>query len=247
MHLRRLGHNRKLVSNVYRPARSWSRSFAASSKDDDDEPKPSQLQVQAKEMLDTCSRGIGQVIFLNSPTSGAVILGGLAVSSPYLAGLGALGAVTATGTAKLAGMDDGMLKDGLWTYNGCLIGCAAAVFGPASVLACTTSTIVGAAATPFVSATLKEVVTMPQWTYSFNAVALTSLLRTRPLLPAPEVSAEPIVTTTVGMGDILAAPFTGISQIFVVESALSGGIIWYGIGMVSQFMYPLSTIPVLGY
>src|SRR5210317_1742741 len=121
MYLRRLTHSRRLVSSNYRPTRSWSRSFAASSKDDDDKPKPSQLQVEIQEMLDTCSRGIGQVIFLNSRTSGAVILGGLAVSSPYLAGLGALGAVTATGTAKLAGMDNGMLKDGLWTYNGCLI------------------------------------------------------------------------------------------------------------------------------
>lgn len=190
--------------------------------------------LQAQEMLETNARGIGQVIFLNSPTSGAVILGGLAVSSPYLAGLGALGAVTATSTAKLAGMDSGMLKDGLWTYNGCLIGCAAAVFGPASVVACTASTIVGAAATPFVSATLREIMIMPQWTYSFNAVALTSLLRTRPLLPAPDAVTEPVVST-VGIGDLMVAPFTGISQIFVVESALSGGIIWYGIGMVRTF------------
>jgi urea transporter len=214
---------------------------------------------EAEQLLDSSSRGIGQVIFLNSPTSGAIILGGLAVGNPGLAGMAALGAVTSTATAKAAGLDEAAIKDGLLTYNGFLVGCAASVFGPTSMLACTTSTIVGAAATPFVSATLKETMTeIPQWTYSFNLVALTSLLRTRPFLPADDVVAVSAATSdsdgfgdllllsendvtaevssaseSVGFGDLLVSPFTGISQIFVVESPLSGAIIWYGIGMVS--------------
>jgi urea transporter len=211
------------------------RGFATSSPQSDDKKTESSVaKKQAEQLLDHAARGIGQVIFLNSPMSGAVILGGLAVSSPYLASLGALGAVTATASAKAAGLDDQALKDGLWGYNGCLIGCAAAVFGPASMLACTSSTILGAAATPFVSATLKETMTIPQWTYSFNLVALTSLLRTRPLLPPEDAVADAgPISSSVGFGDLLVSPFTGISQIFVVESALSGSIIFYGIGMVS--------------
>lgn len=206
----------------------------------DDKKQESSLgaKKEAEQLLEHSARGIGQVIFLNSPMSGAVILGGLAVSNPYLASLGALGAVTATATAKGAGLDNQALKDGLWAYNGCLIGCAAAVFGPSSLLACTSSTILGAASTPFVSATLNETMKIPQWTYSFNLVALTSLLRTRPLLPAEDIVADIApVANSPGFGNLLVSPFTGISQIFVVESALSGSIIFYGIGMVSLWYF----------
>lgn len=177
--------------------------------------------------------GIGQVIFLNSRESGGVILGGLALADPYLASLAVLGTVTATSTAQVYGLDSGALKDGLWSYNGCLVGCAAAVFGPASIISATTFTLFGAAATPIVAASLKETMSIPQWTFAFNVATLTNLLRTRPLLP-PEETAEAFAPAQApGFVDIFVSPFTGISQIFVVESAMSGAIITYGIGMYS--------------
>lgn len=175
--------------------------------------------------------GVGQVIFLNSQVSGAILLGGLALADPYLASLALLGTVTANATAQTAGLDSGALKDGLWGYNGCLVGCAAAVFGSPNVLAATTFTVVGSAATPVVAAALKETLAIPQWTFAFNIVTLTALLRSRPLLPSPSDTTitETAVAAAPGMGDILLAPLTGISQIFVVESALSGGVIALGI------------------
>jgi urea transporter len=219
------------------------RTFATSSGPPEDlhrEKDDNTLLSAFRPLADMSARGIGQVIFLNSPTSGAVVLSGLAIGSPYLASLAALGAVTATATAKAAQLDKGTLQAGLWGYNGCLVGCAAAVFGPASILAATTSTLIGAAASPLVSASLKETMSIPQWTYAFNIVALTSLLRTRPFLVAPpEEAAEAVTTTaitntsTTGFGDLVLAPLVGISQIFVVESALSGAVIIYGIGMYS--------------
>lgn len=208
--------------------------------------------VEAQQFLDSTTRGLGQVIFLNSTTSGAVVFGGLLIGNPYLASMAALGTITATATAKTLNLDQAALRDGLWGYNGALVGCAAAVFGPSSILACSSSTILGAAASPLVSATLKETLSIPQWTYAFNAVALTSLLRTRPFLATEDVAtaSDDIVfldllasddNTTAGaasitapsFGDLMVSPFTGISQIFVVESAMSGFAIWYGIGMYS--------------
>jgi urea transporter len=202
-----------------------------------------ELKARAADFFDASARGIGQVIFLNSQTSGIVLLGGLALGSPYLATLAALGTATATATSHAAGLDSASIKDGLLQYNGCLVGCAAAVFGPASVLVATTSTIVGAAATPFVAASLKETMSIPQWTFAFNFVALTSLLRTRPLL-APDAAqddvAEPlasaVVSTSSSAVDLLAAPLTGISQIFVVDSALSGAVIVGGIANYSPML-----------
>ena len=85
---------------------------------------------------------------------------------------------------------------------------------------------------------------MPQWTFAFNFVTLTALLRVQPLL-APSSSAvtsassldgastaaavlgtaaaaDPSATTTTAVGTLLLSPLTGLSQIFVVESALTG-------------------------
>mgnify|MGYP005680866681 CR=1 FL=1 len=142
---------------------------------------------------------------------------------------------------------------------GCLVGCAAAVFGAPSIIAATTATIVGAAATPFVASSLKETMgSVPQWTIAFNIVTLTSLLRTRPLLVAPSPPPSPHIdegmivvvesSTNVSASsssfitDIIASPLTGISQIFVVQSALSGAIIVGGIGSYS----PLLAVHAIG-
>lgn len=175
------------------------------------------------------------MIFLNSHVSGGVLLGGLALTDPYLATLAALGSVTSTSVASFSGLDNSSLKDGLWGYNGCLVGCAAAVFGPPSILAATTFTLVGSAATPLVAASLKEVSSVPQWTFAFNIVTLTSLMRTRPLLP-PDISsdANSVDVAVPGIMELVVSPLTGISQIFVVESALSGAVVVAGISMYSQ-------------
>jgi urea transporter len=126
----------------------------------------------------------------------------------------------------------------LWSYNGCLVGCAMAVFGPSSVAVATTSTLIGAAASPFVAASLKPMCgSMPQWTFAFNIVTLTSLLRTRPLL-TPPIEVEPGMAETeflasltdglvsvvpptpaasASMIDIMVSPLSGISQILLLN------------------------------
>lgn len=200
-----------------------------------------------EELVEASTRGVGQVIFLNSQKSGQIVGFGLFVGDPYLAGLAALGTFTATATARAVGLDASAVENGLMGYNGCLVGCASAVFGAPSVLAATTATIVGASATPFVASSLKEAMgSVPQWTFAFNLVTLTTLLRTRPFLEPPtttttetieaiassaETAAAAEAATSKGsvFVDVLASPFTGISQIFVLQSPLSGAIITGGI------------------
>jgi len=134
---------------------------------------------------------------------------------------------TSTTTAKLVGLDKKTYNDGLWGYNGVLIGCAASVFGPAYLPHVVLSTLLGSAATPILSASLKNAISMPQWTWSFNIVALTSLMRSRPLLESNSSTStadamEVVTTTTPGYLDIISSPLLGISQIFVVGSPLTG-------------------------
>ena len=77
---------------------------------------------------------------------------------------------------------------------------------------------------------------MPQWTWAFNIVTLSQLLRTQPFFltsasspaeennvagdTAPELAVDISAVSVFDL--VLAAPFKGLSQIFVVESALSG-------------------------
>jgi urea transporter len=237
--------------------------------------------------MGTTTRGIGQVIFLNSPLSGLVVWSGLFVADPALAQLGFLGALSATATARQVSVvvvettststkeendtttafDHPTLaawKDGLYGYNGFLVGCAASygfLLGPqlsSSLPACVTATVVGAAATPLVQKGLGNYIctASPQWTYAFNIVTLSTLgfmtsawMTTK--LPTSAAAATAavastsldattttdattaLVTTSPELVELLSTPLIGMSQIFLVESALSGALILAGTALYS--------------
>lgn len=236
------GTNANSISRCYRlfSASSQDEKKQTTSNDDDD----SSSKIPALLVNASC-RGVGQVLFLNSPASGMILLGGLAVGDPYLAVLATTGAATATTTAHVSGLDKTALADGLWGYNGCLVGCAAAVFvnplpavgWTAAASAGLATTVVGSAATPFVAAALKPALgSVPQFTLAFNMVTLSMLLRSRPLLPSAEDTPTEVATNaTSSIADVLLhAPWQGISQIFVVESTLTGTAILGGIAYYSR-------------
>lgn len=207
------------------------RYMAAGTHDDKEETDA----TETRSLVESSLRGVGQVVFLNSQTSGLAILGGLAMGDPYVAALAAAGAVSATAAAKAAGLDRNALRDGLFGYNGCLVGCAAAVFiSPFDEMIQSplllTATLVGGAASPFVVAALKPAMgTIPQWTLAFNFVTLSTLLRSRPFANMPPPSGPPSTIASLPLDQIFSgmmnAPLNGISQIFVVESPFSGAII----------------------
>ena len=243
------GHQRSYqatISTVWRSKQYDSFAAHFSSNTDDDKKRgesnntrtdnilksksniPNNTKLLESEELDIATRAVGQVIFLNSVNSGRMICLSLAIGDPTLAACAALGSFTSLTTAKIIGLDNQTYKDGLWGYNGVLIGCAAKVFGPSFLPLTVAYTILGAAVTPILSATLKNTISIPQWTWSFNIVALTSLLRSRPLLESSSIDAggEDIVSaaiaSTPGFTDIVLSPLLGISQIFVVGSPITG-------------------------
>lgn len=212
-------HQRLRTSNLSL-AHLGSASFSTSKSNKDGNSKQSfpTVILHAPE-VETTSRSIGQVIFLNSPKSGNVILASLALADPMLAILATFGAGASVGTSTFLGLDENKLKNGLLGYNGFLIGCASSVFTsslPFAVL----GTLAGAIATPLVSASLNNMTTVPQWTWSFNFVMLTGLVRSRPLMA--ETATEEAIQLTTSFSGVLISPLTGISQIFVVNSPLSG-------------------------
>jgi urea transporter len=74
--------------------------------------------------VDWVLRGIGQVVFQNNPISGAMILGGIFYNSWIYGTVCVVGAAISTATALLFKADKGMIKDGLFGFNGALVAIA---------------------------------------------------------------------------------------------------------------------------
>ena len=74
--------------------------------------------------VDWVLRGIGQVVFQNNPISGAVILAGIFYNSWIYGTVCLAGTIIGTVTALLFRADKGMIKDGLFGFNGALIAIA---------------------------------------------------------------------------------------------------------------------------
>ena len=73
-------------------------------------------------------RSLAQVIFINNPISGLVLLAAFWVQSPATALLALLGAAAAHGTASQLGLEPGLRQEGIYGFNGVLVGCAIAHF-----------------------------------------------------------------------------------------------------------------------
>jgi len=171
---------------------------------------------------DQVLRGSGQVLFLNHPGCGGMLLGALGYGDPWLGVLATLGTASSTATARALGVDSDTISAGLMGYNGCLVGCAFSVFlgQPAWSPASAAATALGAAATVPLAVALKPLCgSVPQFTLAFN-IATLAVLGTvvRPLADAAPADPTVVLSTT----EWLCAPLVGISQIFVVNDAGAG-------------------------
>ncbi|OWV97185.1 urea transporter [Rhizobium sp. R693] len=78
--------------------------------------------------VDWSLRGIGQVVFQNNPVSGLVILAALFYNSWIYGLICVLGVVASTATAIVLRADSGLIRDGLYGFNGALVGLALLAF-----------------------------------------------------------------------------------------------------------------------
>lgn len=74
-------------------------------------------------------RGIGQVIFVNNPLSGLLILLALFIQSPWIGLMSLLGVVSSTVAAIALNSDRDNICNGIFGFNGILVGAALATFG----------------------------------------------------------------------------------------------------------------------
>lgn len=74
-------------------------------------------------------RGIGQVVFVNNPLSGLLILLALFIQSPWIGLMSLVGVVSSTVTAIALKLDRDTIRSGIFGYNGILVGAALSTFG----------------------------------------------------------------------------------------------------------------------
>lgn len=82
--------------------------------------------------VDWVLRGIGQVVFQNNPISGLVILLAIFINSWIYGVICIFGAVVSTATAKVLRADEGLVRNGLFGFNGALVALALVAFTSAN-------------------------------------------------------------------------------------------------------------------
>ena len=204
-------------------------------------------------VADCTLRGCGQVVFCNNPLSGLLILIALALGSPVITVFGIVGAFTATvfGGLILATQEThAKVQQGLFGYNGLLVGLAMATFSndvnPALLLPVMAISILSSILFMAVSKWL-EIYKVSALTLPFNiacliwfSFTLSSDFYNTTLAPAPVVlnasqASVPSATThdEAIYGKLWAIFPRGVAQIFLCGRYESGIIILVAMALCS--------------
>ncbi|WP_336741859.1 urea transporter [Aureimonas altamirensis] len=206
---------------------------------------------QAVAFGDHVLRGIGQVVFQNNPLSGFIILAALFFSSWIYGAICLLGAVIATLTAKVLKADDGLIADGLYGFNGALVGLALVAFTSADFrtgaipsvhmlvyiifAAAMTSVVfsaIGALLQPYRVAALTMPFVLVGWLFLFAVLKFANIDAgplAKPVSPDDYVATANYVLPTwyMGIGN-------AIGQIFFQDNWIAGYLIVAGIAVNSR-------------
>lgn len=207
--------------------------------------------------FDSSLRGIGQILLMNNPVTGLLIVASLAVHDVWASLLFLLGALSGTLVARLLKYDNSLIEAGLFTFNGALLGVMTGVFltpawTPTILLY---AVLAGAISTPIMNATVK-IVTV---TLGAPALSLTfGLMGVGALVVLPTVAyghANPALLTPVDRvlevpdtvmrnsqgGDpvnliegLFNATFRGISEVFLLDSVLVGVLVVVALAVCSR-------------
>ncbi|XP_036889548.1 urea transporter 2 isoform X2 [Sturnira hondurensis] len=189
------------------------------------------------QFLDWVLRGTSQVVFVNNPLSGVLILLGLFIQNPWWAISGCLGTVVSTLTALILSQDKSAIAAGLQGYNGVLVGLLMAVFSdkgdyywwlllPVIIMSTSCPILASALGTIFSKWDL------PVFTLPFNIAVTLYLAATGhynlffPTTLLQPASSVPNVTwSEVQVPLLLRAIPVGIGQVYGCDNPWTGGIV----------------------
>ena len=180
-------------------------------------------------------RSCGQVIFINNPLSGLLLLLAMALQSFWAAALTLLGIVAAHLVALAIGADRQARRNGIYGFNGALVGGAVAALADHGTaipsLAWLLLTVLGAGLTTLLvhglGRWLVRVVGLPPLTLPFCLVTW-SLLLLAAALAHPELKllqASPPESVSGPLVALLQAMPKGFGQVFFCSNLLSGSLV----------------------
>ncbi|XP_008824139.2 urea transporter 1 isoform X2 [Nannospalax galili] len=231
-------HGRRCGLKVFGYVTGDMREFSNWLKD-----KPVVLQF-----IDWTLRGISQVVFVNNPISGILILVGLLVQNPWWALTGCVGTVVSTLTALLLSQERSAIAAGLQGYNATLVGILMAVFSdkgnyfwwllfPVSAVSMTC---------PIFSSALNSVFSkwdLPVFTLPFNMALSMYLSATGHYnaffpskLVTPVTSVPNITWSELSALQLLKSLPVGVAQIYGCDNPWTGGIFLCAILLSSPLM-----------
>ncbi|XP_072461348.1 urea transporter 1 isoform X2 [Notamacropus eugenii] len=198
------------------------------------------------QFLDWILRGISQVVFINNPISGIIIIIGLLLQNPWWTLTGCLGNIVSTLAALLLSQDRSAIAAGLHGYNATLVGILMALYCykgdyywwllfPVIVVSMTC---------PIFSSALGSVLCkwdLPVLTLPFN-MALTMYLAAtghdNPFFPT-KLATRPTPNVTwsqINVPELLKAIPVGIGQIYGCDNPWTGGLFLVAILLSSPIM-----------
>jgi urea transporter len=193
-------------------------------------------------VVDTLLRGIGQVMFQNNPLTGLLFVVGIFVNSLKFGGVALLGVAASTLAAHLLGADRGLIRNGLFGFNGVLVGIGLAFFlqfdfllAVYIVLGAAVSTIVMMALinllTPWDMPALTAPFVLTAWlllfaVYQFDFLQPTELIA--PLAPDPGAAVQTqLRELATGAGGLTVANlahgfFRGVGEVMFQDNLVTG-------------------------
>ena len=193
-------------------------------------------------VVDTLLRGVGQVMFQNNPLTGLLFLVGIFVNSLKFGGAALLGLAASTLAAYLLGTDRALIRNGLFGFNGVLVGIGLAFFlefdvllAVYIVLGAVVSTIVMMALinllTPWDMPALTAPFVLTAWlllfaVYQFAFLRPSELLA--PLVPDPEAAVQTeLRELATGAGGLTVANlahgfFRGVGEVMFQDNLATG-------------------------
>ena len=177
-------------------------------------------------------RSLGQVLFLNNPLSGLLLLSALLVQSAWMALFAVVGILTANLCARAIGAERSAWSQGIYGFNAALVGAAVGAFAQlgdgASVLAWLLVVAGGAAITTLLldgpGRWLFRLAGLPPLTLPFCLVTWLLLTLAGSLAhPSLQLALQPPLQSGVGgLGALLAGLPRGFGQVLLCPNLVSG-------------------------
>ncbi|XP_012581263.1 PREDICTED: urea transporter 2 isoform X2 [Condylura cristata] len=188
------------------------------------------------QFLDWVLRGTSQVMFVNNPLSGILMVLGLFIQNPWWALLGSVGSVVSTLTALVLSQDKSAIAAGLQGYNGVLVGLLMAVFSDKGDYYwwLLLPVIIMSMSCPILSSALGTIFSkwdLPVFTLPFNIAVTLYLAATGhynlffpTTLLQPASSVPNITWSEVQVPLLLRAIPVGIGQVYGCDNPWTGGL-----------------------